>query len=372
MSPQAHSHEGPITKSVYSLSRRLEPFRADMIKGAATLVVVADHNDIFRQANTGLDRYFQPLTIHVLLFFIVAIPGAYLSTGNARSFVSKRFFKYFIPFSIFYSLYFLATSLYGARQTNIDLYIQGLLLGSFDAVKLGCGGAFMWFLPALIGFSYVIYGIARLDSRYQYLVLTLSAALSLYAPYLSDGTKHGLPLGLGVVSYCLFPLLVSVLAISVWDKKINSRSHGRKIFVLLFMIFAATHYVLAEIQGEIEIGAISGPGYLSPLTYITYLISISAGALFFLYVPITKGMLSRCICAIGAHSLFIYLTHPFIQKMIVSAMAHKPLSLYNNSIAEGVFLWIITVLLSFLASKTLNKIILTSMVIPPKFRRAEK
>jgi len=165
------------------------------IKGLLIIFVVADHNDYYRIV---ANEFFRPLTFHVVGFFLLNFYGSFLSARNFKSFCLDRAVRYLWPFFIFYTIYALgARFIKGNVEISVYSYFSGLLFGSFDLVKAGCGGAFMWFLPALFGFSLLFKLLGQIKFSWLQIMLVVSFIFLFFTIKISHQVR-------GFIDFCSF------------------------------------------------------------------------------------------------------------------------------------------------------------------------
>jgi len=270
------------------------------------LFVIADHNDFLRILAPD---FFRPLTFHVVGFFLLNFYGSYTNSRSFSLFIAERSIRYIWPFIIFYSFYAIITfALTDNLKFDLLSYISGLLLGSFSTVKQGCGGAFMWFLPALLGFSLLVKLFAQFNKAGAISFLISSFAFYLLVGGIPQQTLSAFPLGIGVAFY-LMPITVSFYVIysSNFIQLILSKKIG--IFVTL-SIAASCHMILMASQLNFEIGSLQLPFVDNAFYIIVNFVANIFFSIFLWQCAKYFNIFQQTVGSVGKYSLMIYLIHP--------------------------------------------------------------
>ena len=326
--------------------------QTDWIKGVLILLVIADHSDQFRLLNPDL---FRPLTFHVIGFFLLNFYGAGLSEKSMREFFIERAVRYLWPFLIFYSLYAAGTyAVTKGKYGNIESYFLGAVFGSFDLVKQGCGGAFMWFLPALLGFSLTTKFLAGMKLERFFVFFALGLAFHVVIGNVNSIFKTYMPLGLGVAVY-LIPItsVFFMLQMSGFWRFLLESVSGICCALLLAII---SHAVLMGNKIQIEVGALTTP----PVHQVAFILLNFLGNLAALSViwSVAHRLQSKggILQSIGKHSLVIYLVHPFglmVFGGLVSRLGFNGQLTFQLLLASLIFL--LSLLISWCAALLLEK-----------------
>lgn len=283
----------------------------ELVKGIMVILVVIDHNEYLRKLGS---LFFDPLYIHVAGFFVIAHISIVNGAERFLPFAKKRFVRYGVPFFVFYLCYSLVYVLTGkAGGLDSDWFfgnwLPGLLIGSFAAVDKGCGGAFMWFLPALIGFSLLV----KISTVSRSLFILASCG-SLVVYTLPQGTLNSLvsnfPLGIGLGFYLFFVFELSRFLISVFPDGAEKYRLMISFFMLLVSIIC--HVFLNQMIGVIELGALIVPGFGRPLAWGVLMLGLIATYILiyqFAKIDFPVNKITRGIGCVGEASLLVYLTH---------------------------------------------------------------
>jgi Acyltransferase family len=301
--------------SVSSLSLWLDERRAAWLKGFAVLLVMLDHNDFLRVPNTYVDRIFQPFILHVLIFFIVAFPGAYLTKRTIDAFIVSRFKKYYRPFIIFYLLYFTLYILVTGAHVGFHDFAIGAIFGSMGLVKKGCGAAFMWFLPSLFGFSLILSIVGRFGGFSHFVFVILSFLGFFLIPALPESIKIYQPIGALLTFYVCGVIVAFLYFARLFDLEKISKSTAQLVGIALVSVLSFLYIVIS--WKEIEIGSLSGPGYSHIWISFLQLSSLIFGLLFLFSVKIKSSLLNDFFVFCGKNSLIIYLIHPLFLKIFL-------------------------------------------------------
>jgi hypothetical protein len=325
-------------------------------------MVIADHSDFFRSINPG---FFRPLTFHVVGFFFLNFYGTYFSKDDFQSFSTKRLVRYLWPFFIFYSGYAFI-SLFFLKNTHVDInsYILGGLIGSFDKVKQGCGGAFMWFLPTLLGFTLLVRITSFLHIKFAVALMLFAFVFHLYTGNLPSYFSVWQPLGIGVAVY-----LIPLLAVFIFTQTSNFFRYFFEswwgIFVNL-IVAVLCHFSLVRSGINIETGALDVPTYHSWYYILINFIS-NISALIFLWAISKRIHSSRnAIASIGKYSLAIYLIHPLFSGLFANIFLRFGIEItFFVNILFAVASYIFTVASSWLFSYILHTLPrFNSMIFP--------
>lgn len=306
----------------------------DLIRGVLIIFVVIDHNEYLR---TLSNVFFDPLFFHVIGFFALSFCSIKGNDSGVSNFIWSRLRRYGTPFIAFYILYSIGLILIHSRSGDVIKFIFsdwsiGIFIGSYDYVKQGCGGAFMWFLPALIGFSALVR--VGLDLKIRIALLFLSAII-----YCIIGTNYfyfikNMPFGIGVALYILPPLYLSNY---IENKKFGILIVSDAVsYSFLLIVLVVCHVGLFYFSGQVEIGSI-----LVPRIYDTF-------SFFFLFCGsmVTFSLVRRIseigkfqarslvwLSVIGKKSLIIYLLH--------QVALHGMYKVFGSSSQHGMLLNII-------------------------------
>lgn len=343
----------------------LSSSQQNWIKGILILLVIADHNNYFRLISEDV---FRPFTVHVTGFFVLAFSGAFNSKTSLKQFAFERLVRYGWPFIIFYSFYALGSKLTGASSITPLSYSIGLLIGSFELVKQGCGGAFMWFLPALLGFSLVVKVLASASYRSLGFILLVSFLFHVFIAYLPGIFKTYFPLGLGIAIY-LIPIVVAFYFLQNirYFQTLSASASG----ILFFGGTALLSYiVLVNGRINIEVGALSAPPLerygLIAANFITNLC-----ALIFIWALALKAAdkrgINSALSSVGAHSLSIYLLHPFFFVIAYALISKLGTRIGPDNVwFVGLGAYTVTLVLAWFASKALSRVPRWSSLLFPK------
>lgn len=282
--------------------------QGNWLKGILIIIVLADHNNFLRQVSTD---FFRPLTFHVIGFLLLNFYGSYFSHKSFRIFFIERSIRYLWPFFIFYFLYALVSNFANQITFTWKDYLLGMMIGSFTTVKQGCGGAFMWFLPALLSFSIFVKLISYLNLTAIFLLFILSTVLHIFMGDINELFKTLQPFGIGVSLY-LAPISIIFFLIQ-FSIGMKIPYGSRYTILVLFIVAVVCHSILTMDRVNIEVGALWVPSSSEIGSIIVNIIS-NVVALLFLWMLAYKNYrpLSSFTQMIGKNSLFIYLVHPFL------------------------------------------------------------
>jgi fucose 4-O-acetylase-like acetyltransferase len=341
---------------------RLTRLEIDWLKGILILLVVADHSDYIHGAFSDL---FRPLTVHVIGFFLLNFYGSFFSSTPIIRFLKERFVRYLWPFFLFFSFYVFGSVLVISIQEDSFLnYIKGLVIGSFLATKAAGGGAFMWFLPALFGFSLVSRLSGGLKPFNLWVFVGSCVIFHALAAGLNNSWRGGVPFGLLIVFF-IVPIVAGfflLLGCRWFQRLLNN------IWLIVFLgLLSALAYVQLVLRNEyIEIGLLVGPTYKDPEALILNFVHL-IGALTVLWVTASKfAFKSFVIKNIGKHSMVIYLIHPFVFKLLNLIFGF--VSQYIPFVIFSSLSFVLTVSVSVCFSIFINRNVrLKSLIFPKDF-----
>lgn len=325
-----------INEGVPNVSRQ----QSNWIKGVLILLVVFDHVDYFRY---NYDAIFRPLTIHVTGFFALAFFNIVESKRQIGELFIERSVRYGVPFLIFYIFYAAGTFILQS-EGDFNSFILGIIIGSFELVKKGCGGAFMWFLPALLGFVLLSKFVTMLNNRNLIGMIGFSIIFHIFLQGLITNYTKYIPLGFGVALY-LIPIIFVFYIIRICD--ISRGFSGSVIGMLPLIIVAVGTYTYLVMDGMlISIGAeVAPPPDRVDLILSNFITNMSGLLIIF---SIANGLdegkvLSKVIMAIGSKSLEIYLIHPLFLKIFNIAIGRL------NKNADNFIVIVVGVIAAFFA-----------------------
>lgn len=324
----------------------------EWLKGVFVFFVVIDHNNYLREL---WPNFFRPLTFHVAGFFILSFPGVVYTNKALAAFIFDRLFRYIIPFLIFYTLYSLVFSLYQSEGLGVINYLLGLFVGSFELVKKGCGGAFMWFLPALFGFSVLV----RFLSMAKNIVLNFSLISCFVFHYFVSELSYVARV------YDLFGAFVAlyvvpiVIAFYISNEFLSKLSGARFGLALLAVFFSGVlaYFYLVNSSVNIELGALAAPPVERPGLIFGSLFSTVSILVAIFQLSKFKFLHFNWVIALGKSSLIVYLTHPFF--LAVLGKVFLKMGWENNSesllLTLGVAATAMAILLSLYVAKFFSK-----------------
>jgi hypothetical protein len=281
-----------------------------VVKGILIILVVIDHNEYLRKIGSDL---FSPLYIHVAGFFIIAYMATIKNTESFFDFTIKRFKRYGLAFLCFYIIYSVL-AVVSRKIGPVDIYwvfdvwLRGLAIGSFRAVKNGCGAAFMWFLPALFGFVTLV-KLSMISGLIRLMLCFSSLVVWLAPNWLIENYIVELPLGIGLSIYLFF-----ILFFSEWFCKIYLHKYKAGLVFYFSVAFAliASHIILIYVCGVVELGAVVVPSIGNPIGFFVLMIGLMACYFFIFKIKNShyySGYFTEILSYIGNRSISIFLLH---------------------------------------------------------------
>ena len=283
----------------------------EFVKGILIILVVIDHNEYLRKLGS---LFFDPLYIHVAGFFVIAHMSIVNGAERFFPFARKRFVRYGVPFVVFYICYSFVYVLTGkAGSFDVDWFfnnwLPGLFIGSFAAVDKGCGGAFMWFLPALIGFSLLV-KISALN-RLLFLLASCGSLVIYLLPHVTlISWVSNIPYGIGLGLYLFLVFEFSKLMINIFP--VSTKKYRIVISLAMLLVAILSHLILNQMLGVVELGALMVPGFGYPLAWGVMMIGLVAVYISIYQLAIIDfptNRVTRVVGYIGEASLLVYLTH---------------------------------------------------------------
>lgn len=279
----------------------------NLLKAIAIVMVAIDHNDALRSFAPSL---FPSMTFHVIAFLYASHYATSKNQSSTRDFITDRTSRYIKPYLLFYCLFALASLTAGASINPKD-FIAGLALGSFDAIKKGCGTYILWFLPALITFAVLDKLAQRSSTGIKILLWSCIIATGLKLPELLNVDLSKLKIwGFGPACYALLCCKAVDMTIKMM---VTSNPNPPKFTSIkhLSIYSLATLLQWNQIQNGkiIEVGAYIIPNITTPLELLSTLASdtFSVVAL----VLIGRHASHTWIGTLGSHTLQIFLLHQF-------------------------------------------------------------
>lgn len=281
--------------------RSLLEQRAERVKAFLIIVVVADHNDWFRQLAPNL---FEPLTFHVLGFFLLAF--ALGSKTLSIGFVADRVARYLVPFwwaltaasLAFFLMYHAETS----PREGLAAWALAAVIGNAPFVKAASGLMMLWFLPALFGLSCLLALFHSLRSApARHLAVAAALAAHLLIPLLPNSAMLRWPFGLAVVGS------IFVLGL-VWQHLLDLRL-PRLWGPVAAVVFVGSYAALVGVPVHLEIATLDLAGIDQPWVLLLQDVSGMTGVVCVLWLSGIRW-LPRWLDTIGRHSLLVYLLHP--------------------------------------------------------------
>lgn len=283
--------------------QKLLELRADRVKAFLIIVVVADHNDWLRQLAPNL---FEPLTFHVLGFFLLAF--SFGARNLSIGFVADRVARYLVPY--WWALtaaslaYFFMYQVRMSPWDGLQTWILAAFIGNAPFVKAASGLMMLWFLPSLFGLSCLLALFHSLRSApARHLAVASALAAHLLIPLLPRPAMLCVPFGLAVVGSSFFLGFV-------WKQLLNlrlPRLWGAGACVVFIGSFAA----LVGGPVHLEIATLDLAGMDRPRVLLLQDIAGIAGVLSVVWLSGFRW-LPKWLDAIGRHSLLVYLLHPVV------------------------------------------------------------
>jgi fucose 4-O-acetylase-like acetyltransferase len=281
----------------------------DAVKGLFIVLIVLGHNSLATGAVPLLSQQLYNFHVHAFLLLPFLTPSRPFSWG----FVRDRASRYLVPHVAFYGL--AAVLLLLLLHKGVGAWARdalvGLLLGTADPIKRGCGFALYWFLPTLL--VLVVMRAALRDAPPAAGAAALAAALGFHAGVgaLPLHDKALLWFGSGIALF-VWPLGVAVER--VWAAR-HRLSRGA-LAVVAAAVFVALLATASNLESGVRLARLlvydlSRPGllFLHAALPVAALVAAAAGA----------GALARVpgLVVFGRHSLFVYLVHSLVFRALL-------------------------------------------------------
>ena len=274
---------------------------SDRVKGILIVLVAVDHNDWFRQL---APRMFDPLTFHVLGFFLLAFSfGAKPWCGR---FVADRLVRYLVPFwwalaaaSLAFGLVFRGgSSLVG----GVIHFLLAALVGGADLVKASSGLLMLWFLPCLFGLTCLLaFYDSLVTRRARHVALGLALGAHVLLPVLVLPWMQWLPFGLVVAAD------VFVLGL-IWRQLLQRRLPGY-VGPMALVVCIVCYGVLVQAKTHIEIGTLEIRAMGNPWILLLHDVTAFSAMVTMIWVA-EHVAVTRWLDGVGKNSLLVYLMHP--------------------------------------------------------------
>lgn len=285
----------------YDTLKALLGLNSERIKGVLIIVVAADHNDWFRQLAPNL---FEPLTFHVLGFFLLAF--TFGTKEWSLNFIADRIARYLIPYwwalSATTLAFFLMYHGHSTASDSLSAWWLAMLIGNAPFTKSASGLLMLWFLPALFGLTCLL---AVFDSFRSHRVKRFGFGLALVAhlvtPLMPASFMLWLPFGFAIAINIFFLGLV-------WRKLLN-RQLPKMWGPIVTTMFILSYGILASGPTHLEIATFELAGINDPKTLFLQDLAGMMGVLTVVWlVSLPKQF--QWLEIIGKNSLLVYLIHP--------------------------------------------------------------
>lgn len=323
------------------------------------VLVAIDHNDWFRQL---APRVFNPLTFHVLGFFLLAF--SFGEKPWSGRFIADRLVRYLVPFWWALAAASVAFGLFFRRDVNlvegfID-FLLAALFGSADLVKASSGLLMLWFLPCLFGLICLMAFYDSLDNhRVRHVGFGFALAAHVLLPVLVQPWMQWFPFGL-IVAVDVFVLGL------IWRQLLQTRLPdyvGPMALILCIVCYGTLVFSRVHIEiGTLEIRALSNPWILllHDLTVFSAMVSM---------IWVAENVTLTCwLAGVGKNSLLVYLLHPIFY-VILSKIWVSPVQTALSSMMLGFHAFITTVIavcLAYGVSRVVSGVPFLSAWITPK------
>jgi hypothetical protein len=280
---------------------------SDRVKGILIVLVAVDHNDWFRQL---APRMFDPLTFHVLGFFLLAF--SFGTKPWCGRFVADRLVRYLVPFwwalaaaSLAFGLFFRGGS---SLVDGVIHFLLAALIGGADLVKASSGLLMLWFLPCLFGLTCLLaFYDSLVTRRARQVGLGLALGAHVLLPVLVQPWMQWLPFGLAVAAD------VFVLGL-IWRQLLQRRLPGY-VGPLALIVCIACYGTLVLAKTHIEIGTLEIRAMTNPLILLLHDVTAISAMVTMIWVAENVAV-TRWLDGIGKHSLLVYLMHPIFYVML--------------------------------------------------------
>lgn len=290
-----------IENKVAANLETLISINADRIKAILIISVAIDHNDWFRQLSPAL---FEPLTFHVLGFFLLAFTFGD-KTWSLR-FLADRIARYMIPFwwaltAASLAFFFLFKPPVSAIGAAFNL-MSAAFIGNAPFVKLASGLLMLWFLPCLFGLSCLLAAFDSLQTRRARNTFGILAVVAhLAIPLAPHAPMLYFPFGLAVA--------MDIFALGLlWRQLLRIRLPWLWGPIAL-VIYVLSYGKLVSDPVHLEVGTLEMAGIDNPVVLALQDLAGVSGVLSVIWLAsVFHGL--RWFDAIGRHSLLVYLFHP--------------------------------------------------------------
>lgn len=329
----------------------------DALKGLLIVIVVMDHNDLFR---TLAPDVFMPLTFHVLGFLV--LPFFLPIKPVDGKFFRDRLIRYLVPFwwvltlsAVLYAVMFRGGS--GLGTILID-WLAAVAIGSATLVKTTSGFFYLWFLPSLAGLVLLLTLYQSIQRRWRYVAVAVMLCCHALITFFPTGMLTYLPFGLLIVAW-VFPLGLLLR----WA--MTNTAAFRLRYVILAIFLGSYSYLVAH-RINLEIMLLDLRSITDPLLFLLQDINAVSGVLVTMWLA-TKLDQSRLLNLCGKHSLMVYLLHPliFFLGYKVSGAANWHLDFFPL-FAASVLSVVLTVLISLAMAMAIARMPIARAWLTPK------
>ena len=280
---------------------------SDRVKGIFMLLVVADHNDWFRQLAPHL---FAPLTFHVLGFFFLTF--SFGSKAWSGRFVADRVARYLVPFwwalagaSLVFGVLYRGGS---SPFERVSYFLQAALMGNANDVKASSGLLMLWFLPCLFGLTCLLAfydSLASLVARRVALFLAVSAHV--LSPFFVGAWMLRIPFGLAVAA--------DMFVLGLILRQLLKQRWHRYWSVIALVGLIASYGALVYLRTHIEIGTLEITELRNSWLLLLHDVSVLSAMLVVIAAAEYISVM-HWLEGVGKNSLLVYLMHPIVYLML--------------------------------------------------------
>lgn len=341
------------------LANGLTSAEYDSVKGLLVLLIVLGHNTLLSDVAPALPDVLY--AFHVYAFLL--LPFLFPSHRWTLRFAVDRTARYLVPYAAFYLLAAALTLVTlksgGALGARIQAALAGLLLGTADPIKRGCGFLLYWFLPALWSVALLRAAVRGASPALRGGALAASILFFLWVGGVPRPLRMWMWMGSGIALF-VYPLGLA----TAWLWSLRARVSTTWIGIVAGVVFVALSAAALRMESSVRLARLVVPTAGEPVRVLLHAaiplaatIAALAAARLLARVP---GMV-----AIGRHSLVIYLAHSLVFQGLLRVFG-GPGGTREALLAAGGASFAVTVAIALAVAIAIERVDLLRRTITPR------
>lgn len=323
-----------------TINRKLDKNKSNNIKGILILLIIIGHLNLLSSEL----RYIL-YSFHVILFFL--LPFLYVETTFSMKALRKLFKRLYIPFFIFYSVAFITYSLFYLNG-NIDLnrYLIGLLIANTSTLDSVIGIKAYWFFPTYFLLVLLLMSYNSMNQKIKKIIFIMFFIFHFFISIFTKNELQSMPYNIYIVFY--------LFSLGLIFKYIYNQYNIERLNILYplfgFLISATVIY-----GTNFDIAIAIFPNIMkTPLLFLSHDLLV-----LFAFIILIKLSGHNCIfiTKLGVFSIAVYTIHP----LVIQALK---LLIQSNSFLSNLLIFILTIILTLLVIRLLQKLEIYQVVYP--------